>query len=400
MSLILVLSSFFYAIPYAIAYFPSIIFYLPFYFLDINIKRDGINLLVIISTIVFFISILLGFNSIPIFNIVKSYLISLVYPISFFLGKYINLKKFKHNNFVENYLIFSIIFLSLNLLDKAFYYEPSSVARAYFGAFLIFYFISIRLKLRGYLKKIIIGSCFFILIRVLDLGSLSFIALLLFSIITYILISFIKLILTIIKNRINKKSLKNILIFSFSLTLIFILIFNFNIIDTRRTRALLVLFEFLKNTNLNELMSISGGRFLSTYLGYESFFREPLNFSYLFADKPSVRIDSNFLDSLSSSGLGVSFLTTRRPSSLISWILFNMRIFGIPIIIHILYRIFNLFKICLNEKNNKYLIFYSFSLSYILLIGFTASQVSLCLPWIILGICDSTNEKINDISNS
>ena len=141
-------------------------------------------------------------------------------------------------------------------------------------------------------------------------------------------------------------------------------------------------------------MRISGGRFLATYSGFRGFLDSPFDLSSILLDKPSISANSEFFSNLLTySGLGEEYLTSRRPTSLVSWLLFNLKVLALPIFSHIIFNMGNLISLIIKEKDTRFFIFYAFSFSYILMVGFIASQPSLCIPWIILGFCSGMEEN-------
>ena len=389
----LVLSCFFYALPNAL-YIPSILFYFPFYFSKIFSYDKKLNLLIFIAAISLLFSVIINLEDIRAFTLLKSFIISILYPISFALGIYLR-NKFNNYKFLNKFILYSFLVLIFIQTSNLFFYEPSAAARQYFGSFLLFYFILINYSLTRNFKRIIVLFMIIMSLRILSMGSLSFLVIILFSLVLTIFFITTKIICSLTL-KINKSYLKLIFLSLFLISIFFIAIYQFNIIALRRLNALNAIIDFLGSFDLDLIMTISGGRFLATFSGFEEFFNSPFDLSNILLDKPSISADSPFFDNLLSySGLGEEYLTSKRPTSLVSWLLFNQRILSLPIISHIIFYFFKLTKLIFKEKDIKFVTFYSSTFSYILLVGFIASQPSLCIPWILLGFCSNSDKKRN-----
>lgn len=397
----LVFSCFFYSLPTTYYYLPSIVFYIPFYLSNIINQDNKLNFLIFLSTVYLFIALIINIDDIQLFTLLKSFILTIIYPVAFALGSYLKVR-LKDYKFLYKFIPYSFLLLFLIQTTPLLYYEPSAAARQYFGSFLLFYYILINFKTSPRLKKIIILFMVFMVLRIFSMGSLTFLAIFALSLILTLFTVSFKLIYPI-KLKIRKSYLKLTLTTLFLISIIIISIYQFQIIDVRRLRAFEMIINFFQSLNFNIIMSISGGRFLSTFAGLQEFINAPFDLSDIFLDKPSISTDNPYYESLLNySGLGEEYLTARRPNSLVSWLLFNLKILAIPIISHIIFNLKKLIILIFKEKNIKFLIFYTTSFTYILVIGFLTSQPSLCIPWILLGLCSSIekDQKKHKILNS
>ena len=356
-----------------------------------NFNKQELNL-ILISTFIFLISLCFNFNA-NLTPLIKSFAILLSYPFSLSLGRnlvnYINISsKSKLKIFI--FLLWLIV--AIVILSDFLYYESSHISRLVIGLFLITSTLKIN-KYFFYKSNIFfIPIVFFIVYGLIRDLSLSFIGIVLSSIFilfVLFLIIFIKKI--ILRLQISKKtSLNFIYILIFSVLLLYISIYS-GLLNSRRVSNFEYLLSLIFNLEGTKLLTLSGGRFLSSFEGYRAFFLEPLNLTSLGLDLPSIK-DSLLLDSLvTRSSIDINRLLLFRPSSFFSWILYNCRILGLPFIASYFILLKKSFKIyshkvhTLKTEKNIHILFIT-SQTYIFYCTFVASPPSFSLPIVLLSI--------------
>jgi len=387
MIFLLTISTFFYS--FGSSYIPSITFFLPFYLRFTNFKTYINSIIPLTALVSFFLAIIIN-PTISYTVLLKSIFICFIYPISFTFGNYLSktLNRLRIKD-INKFMIYSSFFLTLISLNRFLHYEASAIGRTFFGLAILFYYIILENNIK--LKFSIISILFLVLLIIFFTihSSLTGYMLLLGSIITFLFLSLFNFFFKD-KMKIKKSFFKLLILFLGFLFILYIGIDNFEILNSRRINNFLNLFKALRNIDPDILFSLGGGRFLATSSAYLDFFQQPFNFSNLLADLPTISRDNSYLEGLINySGLQEEYFTSRRAGAYIPWLLFNLRIFALPYLIHIFY-IFN--KIIKNLNNNED-IRYKFILSgfgfYFVYTCFISSPTSLCLPWIIFSFINS-----------
>ena len=102
-------------------------------------------------------------------------------------------------------------------------------------------------------------------------------------------------------------------------------------LSPRRVSNSLFLIDSLRSFDLDNLLVLGGGRYLSNFAAYKSSLAAGFDFSGFMLNLPSIdTFDSAFYSWWDYSGLGMSFLSSRTPNSILAWLCHNLRFFHCP----------------------------------------------------------------------
>ena len=237
-------------------------------------------------------------NDISYIVALKTTFLCLIYPISFNFGNYLSEKIDVYSNAkINKFLIFSNVLLIIIFVSKIFYYEPSAIARTYVGASLLFYFITLEKKIK---LEISTPTFLFIILSIIALlinNSLTLYLYILGGLVTFIAIRLINL-LKLSSFRINKKFFRFLIYIIIIFSLFLLLNSQVNLISERRFNNFINLWKAISSLDKKLLLSLAGGRFLSTYTQYVDFFSNPLDFSGFYLDAPIIKPNNEYLPSL------------------------------------------------------------------------------------------------------